>query len=83
MYFNSITRRDCSIRAKCTRSKRYERKIRRWEHEEGMELMQRGLDAAPDTMVIRKQTVEHPFGTIKSWMGVDPLPDQTTEERRH
>ena len=69
MYFNGIACRDCSIRAKYTRPKRYERKIRRWEHEEGMELMQRRLDAAPDTMVIRKQTVEHSFGTIKSWMG--------------
>ncbi|KPV98316.1 hypothetical protein AN214_00077 [Pseudoalteromonas sp. P1-9] len=27
------------------------------------------LDDAPDTPVIRKQTVEHPFGTIKMWMG--------------
>lgn len=34
-----------------------------------MEAMQRRLDAAPRSMVIRKQTVEHPFGTIKSWMG--------------
>ena len=34
-----------------------------------MEVMQCRLDAAPNTMLIRKQTVEHPFGTIKSWMG--------------
>ena len=31
--------------------------------------MQARLDANPLTMLIRKQTVEHPFGTIKSWMG--------------
>lgn len=31
--------------------------------------MQSRLDAKPDAMLIRKQTVEHPFGTIKSWMG--------------
>jgi transposase len=27
------------------------------------------LDNAPDRMRIRRQTVEHPFGTIKLWMG--------------
>jgi transposase len=31
--------------------------------------VQSRLDAKPDAMLIRKQTVEHPFGTIKSWMG--------------
>ncbi len=31
--------------------------------------MQARLDANPKAMLIRKQTVEHPFGTIKSWMG--------------
>jgi transposase len=31
--------------------------------------MERRLDLAPDSMRIRRQTVEHPFGTIKSWMG--------------
>ena len=43
--------------------------MRRWEHEEEMEKMQVRLDADPKIMLIRKQTVEHPFGTIKSWMG--------------
>jgi hypothetical protein len=38
-------------------------------HETGIEAMQARLDAAPDTPLIRKQTVEHPFGTIKMWMG--------------
>lgn len=69
MYFNCIACRDCTVRSKCTRSKRDPRRIRRWIHEDEMESMQRRLDAAPDTMLIRKQTVEHPFGTIKSWMG--------------
>ena len=31
--------------------------------------MQQRLDRAPDTMRIRRQTVEHPFGTLKAWMG--------------
>lgn len=34
-----------------------------------MEAMQQGFKETPDVMLIRKQTVEHPFGTIKSWMG--------------
>ena len=41
----------------------------RWEHEAVLEAMQRRLDNAPEMMRIRRQTVEHPFGTIKSWMG--------------
>ncbi len=31
--------------------------------------MQDRLDNAPEMMRVRRQTVEHPFGTIKSWMG--------------
>jgi transposase len=30
---------------------------------------QQRLDQAPDTMRIRGQTAEHPFGTLKAWMG--------------
>jgi transposase len=43
--------------------------LTRWEHEAVLEAMQRRLDNAPEMMRIRRQTVEHPFGTIKSWMG--------------
>ncbi|MNE87581.1 Transposase DDE domain protein [compost metagenome] len=41
----------------------------RWEHESVLEAMQNRLDQAPEMMRIRRQTVEHPFGTLKSWMG--------------
>ncbi len=41
----------------------------RWEHEEILDAMQTRLDKAPDSMRIRRQTVEHPFGTLKAWMG--------------
>ncbi|MNR38127.1 Transposase DDE domain protein [compost metagenome] len=34
-----------------------------------LEAMQSRLDQAPEMMRIRRQTVEHPFGTLKSWMG--------------
>jgi transposase/NACalpha-BTF3-like transcription factor len=69
VYFNCIACRDCAIRAKCTTSKRDPRRMRRWIHEADIDAMQARLDAAPETVVIRKQTVEHPFGTIKMWMG--------------
>ncbi len=41
----------------------------RWEHEAVLEAVQARLDRNPDKMRLRRQTVEHPFGTIKSWMG--------------
>lgn len=57
----------CSIKDQCTPSK--QRRVTRWEHESVLEAMQTRLDHAPESMRIRRQTVEHPFGTIKSWMG--------------
>ena len=57
----------CSIKEKCTPGK--QRRVTRWEHEEILESMQTRLDQRPDSMRIRRQTVEHPFGTIKLWMG--------------
>lgn len=69
MYFNNIACRDCSQRSRCTTSKRDPRRIRRWVHEAEVEDMQARLNASPQTAVVRKQTVEHPFGTIKIWMG--------------
>jgi len=58
---------DCAIRDKCTTGK--ERRITRWEHEHLLEEVQARLDAHPEKMRQRRATVEHPFGTIKSWMG--------------
>ena len=57
----------CALRAKCTTSKY--RRIGRWEHEEVLEKMQARLDRDPSRMQLRRQYAEHPFGTIKSWMG--------------
>ena len=59
--------RACSIKEQCTPAR--ERKVRRWEHEAVLEEMQIRLDNAPQMMSIRKRTVEHPFGTLKQWMG--------------
>jgi transposase len=57
----------CDIKVQCTPST--ERRVTRWEHEDVLEAMQTRLDSAPESMRIRRQTVEHPFGTLKAWMG--------------
>jgi transposase len=57
----------CALKTKCTPDK--QRKVTRWEHEDVLDAMQTRLDLAPDSMRIRRQTVEHPYGTIKLWMG--------------
>ena len=59
--------RNCAIKDRCTTGK--ERRITRWEHEHVLEAVQRRLDEHPEKMRQRRETVEHPFGTIKSWMG--------------
>ncbi len=55
------------MKAQCTPGK--ERRVTRWEHENILDAMQTRLDQMPDAMRIRKSTVEHPFGTLKEWMG--------------
>jgi hypothetical protein len=58
---------DCAIKPACTTGK--ERRITRWEHEHILEAVQRRLDEHPEKMRQRRETVEHPFGTIKARMG--------------
>ena len=58
---------NCALKPQCTPST--ERRVRRWEHEAVLEEMQRRMNHAPDMMRVRKRTVEHPFGTLKQWMG--------------
>lgn len=68
-YFTDImTCRACSLKSQCTKST-VQRRIVRWEHQHIIDDMEQRLRDKPDTMLIRKQTVEHPFGTIKCWMG--------------
>jgi len=59
--------RYCDIKAQCTSG--VHRKMSRWEHEEVLDAAQKRLDQNPDMMRIRRTTVEHPFGTLKAWMG--------------
>lgn len=65
-YWSSACPR-CALRAKCTTAKY--RRIGRWEHEHVLDDMQSQLDANPKAMQMRRSTAEHPFGTIKAWMG--------------
>ena len=58
---------NCAIKPTCTTGK--ERRITRWEHEHILEAVQRRLDEHPEKMRQRRETVEHPFGTIKARMG--------------
>ena len=57
----------CAIKRRCTTGK--ERRISRWAHEHILEAVQRRLDEHPEKMRQRRETVEHPFGTIKARMG--------------
>ena len=57
----------CALKENCTPGP--QRRVRRWEHETVLEATQARLDRAPEMMRIRRQTVEHPLGTIKAWMG--------------
>ena len=57
----------CAVKDQCTPG--VQRRITRWEHEEVLEKVQRRLDMNPQAMRIRRETVEHPFGTIKARMG--------------
>src|SRR5216683_2361029 len=57
----------CPLKSRCTPDKL--KRVKRWEHEDVLDAMQARLDQMPDAMLVRRQTVEHPFGTIKAWMG--------------
>ena len=65
-YWTGACRR-CPLKAQC--AKEPERRIKRWEHEHVLEAVQQRLDANPQAMRARRETVEHPFGTLKMRMG--------------
>jgi transposase len=57
----------CPLKARCTTGP--ERRITRWEHEHVLEAVQQRLDENPRAMRVRRETAEHPFGTLKMRMG--------------
>jgi hypothetical protein len=84
-YWSSACPR-CPIKAQCTPSDY--RRITRYEHEDILDAMQARLDHHPEAMRVRRETVEHPFGTLKAWMGathflMTTLPKVRTEMSLH
>ena len=71
---------ECPLKTQCTTGK--ERRIKRWEHEAVIDAMQDRLDRAPKSMRVRRATVEHPFGTLKAWMGATHFKTRTLEKVR-
>ena len=57
----------CQLKARCTTGS--ERRITRWEHEHLVDEMRDRMSRDPSLMALRRSTAEHPFGTIKAWMG--------------
>ena len=70
----------CPLKSRCTSGK--QRRIKRWEHEAVIDAMQERLDRRPDAMRIRRATVEHPFGTLKAWMGATHFKTRTLDKVR-
>jgi transposase len=70
----------CPLRPQCTPTKL--RLIKRWENEDVLDKMQARLDRMPDAMGVRRQTVEHPFGTLKAWMGATHFLTRTLDKVR-
>jgi hypothetical protein len=76
----------CPLKSQCTPASL--RRIARWEHEHVLEAVQRRLDENPQAMRQRRETVEHPFGTLKMRMGathflMKRLPKVATEMALH
>ena len=77
---------NCPIKARCTTAP--QRRIARWEHEHVLEAVQQRLDNNPQAMRMRRETAEHPFGTLKMRMGathflMKTLPRVATEMELH
>jgi transposase len=70
----------CPLRSRCTPTKL--RRIKRWENEGVLDRMPARLDRMPDAMGVRRQTVEHPFGTLKAWMGATHFLTRTLDKVR-
>ena len=68
----------CQMKSQCTTGDY--RRIRRWEHEDLSDKMQKRLEHNPQASRIRRQTVEHPFGTLKMWMGSTHFLTKTIEK---
>jgi transposase len=70
----------CPLKSRCTPTQR--RIIKRWVNEDVLDRMQARLDHMPEAMGVRRQTVEHPFGTLKAWMGATHFLTRTLDKVR-
>ena len=70
----------CPLKPRCTAEK--VKRVKRWKHEDVLDVMQDRLDRMPDAMGVRRQTVEHPFGTLKAWMGATHFLTRTLDKVR-
>jgi transposase len=70
----------CPLKSRCTPTQR--RIIKRWVNEDVLDRMQARLDRMPEAMGVRRQTVEHPFGTLKAWMGATHFLTRTLDKVR-
>ena len=70
----------CVLNSRCTTDKH--KRVKRWLHEGVLDKMQARLDRLPEAMTIRRQTVEHPFGTLKAWMGSTHFLTKTLDKVR-
>jgi transposase len=77
-YRNLTACATCTLKPKCTTEKH--KRLKRWEHEDVLDKMQARLERMPDAMTIRRQTVEHPFATLKAWMGSTHFLTKTLEK---
>jgi transposase len=64
-YGNATACRACALRPRCTRDVRA---VSRLENEDALDRMAERLKARPEILDRRRETVEHPFGSIKQWM---------------
>ena len=70
----------CLLKPRCTAEK--VKRVKRWKHEGVLDAMQDRLDRMPEAMGVRRQTVEHPFGTLKAWMGATHFLTRTLDKVR-
>ncbi len=76
-YWSSACGR-CARKSECTTGK--QRRVSRWEHEDVIDLAEARLSEMPEAMQIRRAVAEHPYGTIKHWMGATQFLTKTRDK---
>lgn len=79
-YRNLTACLDCALKPRCTPAET--RRVKRWMNEGVLDALQERLDRMPNAMKIRRHTVEHPFGTLKAWMGATHFLTRTSAKVR-